>query len=565
MNFKFEKELLLTSLQGKDANFVYEDHLTSLKGMKIAIDATMLLAKAKHHANPQKFIQEGGACLDTQLQARLVKIIHTFKKQWDITLLVVVDGLLPKFVNDKQTNILEKSKNTWELLNLTTQGGSNDQLFMSLLETYGPRCFLTEVMNACLETKTDFFIAPYYSTPQLVHFFKEQMVSCVMGSVMCLLYENINSLTQVVVDFDQEQGFFQFVDKQDILSTFSPNQQLTTIIDLFIAFGSLYGLSVLTEEPSTKSFAEAVGRLSNDEDLDKVLDLKDMNILDFSMLKIIFQIAPVLNNECQLDRLETKSTSSYAGNNFRNVMGLCFNNEIYYQMGKALIHPELLEMVANQSVLSGALIAPSMYIKQIWNEDSDYKFYLEQIFANIHLTHCPPENVSSIPKELRAFYDSNTIDITKILNDNKSEFTLLKWGIDESSIQAEMDRQEMVNEPVSLLFAMKWFYSDLHNKGQQSQLVKGLLDSDPKQEVGMVRSENELMTLCYLSYLETNNYLKSNQKYLFGELVKSTSKTIYQEQVFLFLEMLKVFFPGGDSLVAPTLLQETEKANCLGS
>ena len=66
-----------------------------------------------------------------------------------------------------------------------------------------------------------------------------------------------------------------------------------------------------------------------------------------------------------------------------------------------------------------------------------------------------------------------------------------------------------------------------------------------------------------MSYLETNNYLKSNQKYLFGELVQSTSKTIYQEQVFLFLEMLKVFFPGGDSLIAPTTLIEVESRNVI--
>lgn len=73
------------------------------------------------------------------------------------------------------------------------------------------------------------------------------------------------------------------------------------------------------------------------------------------------------------------------------------------------------------------------------------------------------------------------------------------------------------------------------------------------------------MSLCYLSYLETNNYLKSNQKYLFGELVRSTSKTIYQEQVFLFLEMLKVFFPGGDSLVAPNVLSDVENKFTLSS
>ena len=117
---------------------------------------------------------------------------------------------------------------------------------------------------------------------------------------------------------------------------------------------------------------------------------------------------------------------------------------------------------------------------------------------------------------------------------------------------------------VSLLFAMKWFNSDLTNKGKRSDLVKGLIDQD-QSSVKKVETENELMSLCYLSYLETNNYLKSNQKYLFGELVRSTSKTIYQEQVFLFLEMLKVFFPGGDSLVAPNVLSEVENKFTLSS
>ena len=111
---------------------------------------------------------------------------------------------------------------------------------------------------------------------------------------------------------------------------------------------------------------------------------------------------------------------------------------------------------------------------------------------------------------------------------------------------------------------MKWFNSDLTNKGKRSDLVKGLLEQD-SSSVTKVETENELMSLCYLSYLETNNYLKSNQKYLFGELVRSTSKTIYQEQVFLFLEMLKVFFPGGDSLVAPNVLSEVENKFTLSS
>jgi hypothetical protein len=65
-----------------------------------------------------------------------------------------------------------------------------------------------------------------------------------------------------------------------------------------------------------------------------------------------------------------------------------------------------------------------------------------------------------------------------------------------------------------MLFAIKWFNSDLTNKGMNSDLVKGLLlntaelkDKKSKTEA-KPKSINELLALCYLSYLETNNYLK---------------------------------------------------------
>ena len=73
-----------------------------------------------------------------------------------------------------------------------------------------------------------------------------------------------------------------------------------------------------------------------------------------------------------------------------------------------------------------------------------------------------------------------------------------------------MDRQEMNNQNVSLLFAMKWFYSELNNKGDKSSLVKGLLQKHQNEftTVNRVKTQNELLTLIYMSYLETNNYLK---------------------------------------------------------
>ena len=94
----------------------------------------------------------------------------------------------------------------------------------------------------------------------------------------------------------------------------------------------------------------------------------------FNFIKLIFNIAPILNNQCELDCLTIESFTP-EGTNFRTLMGLCFNNEIYYQLSKGMIHHDILEWISNSHVLGGVLIAPSMYIKEIWDSDEDYKFY----------------------------------------------------------------------------------------------------------------------------------------------------------------------------------------------
>ena len=70
----------------------------------------------------------------------------------------------------------------------------------------------------------------------------------------------------------------------------------------------------------------------------------------------------------------------------KQTVGYCFNNEVYYHLAKGLIPVEILEMCSNQTVLSPSCLlpAPSMYLKLIWDEDRDYKWYYNQIFANLH-------------------------------------------------------------------------------------------------------------------------------------------------------------------------------------
>ena len=93
MNLNFEKEIIdkfkkiakekqEAAGQGQkksgdsSCQIIREESLDVLKGLKIGIDANILLAQLSSSSNPQKFIQEGGSSLDLGLQNALIKLIR---------------------------------------------------------------------------------------------------------------------------------------------------------------------------------------------------------------------------------------------------------------------------------------------------------------------------------------------------------------------------------------------------------------------------------------------------------------------------------------------------------
>ena len=117
---------------------------------------------------------------------------------------------------------------------------------------------MTELINAAMQTNSEYLIAPYYSTPQLVYLFREKMVQAVIGSLSCLMYQNSKAgkpkeggdpedLTQIITNIDLELGSFKFVDKWEIVSSFNlQSPSLEPVSDLFIVFGSSYGFKMAT-------------------------------------------------------------------------------------------------------------------------------------------------------------------------------------------------------------------------------------------------------------------------------------------------------------------------------
>lgn len=145
---------------------------------------------------------------------------------------------------------------------------------------------------------------------------------------------------------------------------------------------------------------------------------------------------------------------------------------------------------------------------------------------------------------------------------------------DKERMAREIGKMKELTVPntrqVTLLSSLRWFNKEFAEKGISSDAIKAHLqgDVDGTQNAegptapAKLQSVEELLALSYLSYLEQNNFLMADKRYLFSDLLLSSDGILAQvgdaqsEQIFLFLEMWKVFFPGGDPLVAPVSLQQ---------
>lgn len=122
-----------------------------------------------------------------------------------------------------------------------------------------------------------------------------------------------------------------------------------TIAQVLVAMGGMYGVGVLADrtlDGVRKFFTQSLEKGGSTTDL--LAKAEDAQSL--LLLNLIFQIAPCLNDACKLDCLTREAGDSqyYGGSSaFKSVMGLCYNNEVYYQMSKGLLNADILEILSN--------------------------------------------------------------------------------------------------------------------------------------------------------------------------------------------------------------------------
>ena len=73
-------------------------------------------------------------------------------------------------------------------------------------------------------------------------------------------------------------------------------------------------------------------------------------------------------------------------------------------------------------------------------------------------------------------------------------------------------------------------------------------DNVPISSMDKVKSEKEILAMCYFNFLEERGFLGQHSEYIFGNLLKLSVD--YDQSELVLLDMLKIFYPAGLPLYA---------------
>lgn len=127
---------------------------------------------------------------------------------------------------------------------------------------------------------------------------------------------------------------------------------------------------------------------------------------------------------------------------------------------------------------------------------------------------------TNIPEDLKQFYDENNIQFKK--------FSELQSQGQKNASEKERVAKELKDltvpamNAVTLLSSLRWFNVELTERGISSETVDAVKaqlmgEDDPQGAPSRLEGVDELLALSYLCYLDQNNYIKADKRFLFGD------------------------------------------------
>ena len=141
-----------------------------MRGYYVAIDADLLLSLVKQ-SNALQSLQDAHMNLDIVVERQIKEILSMFWSRFNIQVVVVLEGLRPSCLaessQDHEVSSLKKSHQVWQTLVDCRNAGKDEAstteaVFKAILQVYGSRFYMQEVINATKAVANcTFFVAPY--------------------------------------------------------------------------------------------------------------------------------------------------------------------------------------------------------------------------------------------------------------------------------------------------------------------------------------------------------------------------------------------------------------------
>ena len=527
---------LQTHLQ--DQMLIYSTKVESLRGMKIALDATCWLRSIQMLKDP--YADALGGC-PPGLFGVISKELENFAKL-NIHPIFVFDGMVPPLQHQmfQQTPGQSHLENAWTQLANNKDAEAQKSFAVATSRINSDICHF--VFHFLKSKGFDCIRAPYIAGPQLAHLANENVVQAVLGQPGLLLY----GLKKAILTLDFNRGLVEWVELDYILNQWGISK--SQFVDICLLAGTEYcltfpflNLDYFQQERTSFSFQSAVDfirQMPLQNWMSSFPDEKMRNdhVDGYCVCKSLLSHCPVLNvKDLKVEPLTIqgcpKDMSQLVGEKLPQfIYALLSLGHISYRLPSVLATGEWND---RQPPLIDSLEYRSLVL-----ELEEYRSKTLGLVASaIGSSHFKTKKITS-----RTYFETpdESGRELQILIPN-----LLKWKFTKDDLMKELKRQGP-SAKVDLGFCLRWHAHEFEVNGP---LIKNLSDNKTTM---MIPSDIESLTalVCFM-ILETLDYIsEEGAMTVLGDAMKD-SPLAFEESILIALEMMKFGLLTGEPLEAP--------------
>ena len=537
---------LQTHLQ--DQMLIYSTKIESLRGMKIALDATCWLRSIQMLKDP--YADALGGC-PPGLFGVISKELENFAKL-NIHPIFVFDGMVPPLQHQmfQQTPGQSHLENAWTQLANNKDAEAQKSFAVATSRINSDICHF--VFHFLKSKGFDCIRAPYIAGPQLAHLANENTVQAVLGQPGLLLY----GLKKTILTMDFNRGIVEWVELDYILNQWGINK--SQFIDICLLAGTEYcltfpflNLDYFQQERTSFSFQSAVDfirQMPLQNWMSSFPDEKMRNdhVDGYCVCKSLLSHCPVLNvKDLKVEPLTIqgcpKDMSVLVGEKLPQfIYSLISLGHISYRLPSVLAtgewndrQPPLIDSLEYRSLVleleeyrskTLGLVASSL------GPAASLHFKTKKISSKTYFEISPEE--------------SSGRDLPIIVPN------MLKWKFSRDELMKELKRQGPSSK-IDLGFCLRWHAHEVEINGPLIRNLSAANASGTTTSLSFPSDLDSLTALVCLMILETLDYISEDgQMTVLGDAMKD-SPIAFEESILLALEMMKFGLLTGEPLEAP--------------